>query len=71
MKYFYSRRPQGFRHGFIYSDGKKEAKGIKGQFSGSLMKGTGKQRMFHSRWVSIVFPLILLLLLAFICYIMI
>ena len=71
MKYFYSRRPQGFRHGFIYSDGKEEMKDIKSQFSEPLMKGARKQRMFYSRWVSIVFPLILVFLLAFICYIMI
>ncbi|PTL34123.1 hypothetical protein C7120_06105 [Prevotella sp. oral taxon 376] len=71
MRYFNSRRPQGFHHGFIYSDGKEKAEDLRDKFSESLLKGREKRRVFSSRWVNIVFPLILVLLLIFVCYIMI
>ena len=70
MRYFNSRRPQGFHHGFIY-DGKGNAEDLKDKFSKSLLKSRERRGMFQSRWVSIVFPLILVLLLLFVCYIMI
>ncbi|SFG66950.1 hypothetical protein SAMN05216383_12726 [Prevotella sp. KH2C16] len=71
MRYFNSRRPQGFHHGFIYSDGKGKAGNFKENFSESLRKGRQKGRIFQSCWIVILFPLILILLLIFICYVMI
>lgn len=92
MKYFGSRRPQGFHHTFLYVDEHKDnvrkveerarrelgmdnsqdspSEGLRGTFFRVTQQKRLKRNQFQSMFLIVLFPLIIILLLVFICYIL-
>lgn len=71
MRYFIDKRPQGFHHEFIYSDGDERKARLKERFPRQDANKPARRHNYQSCWTVILFPLIIILLILLACYIII